>query len=157
MFRIPILLTVMLALSACETRTPTSPAGSGQLRSAPTSIVVEGQTLTLRATLWRDFMPISPPDGKPLAAALQVQPSSGANVPALLRATAVYVVLGDEVWAAQALEERSRNETAPAYEIVARGGPKWGPGVNVDVIVRLTDGSRSWLLRVPEQRIGATL
>ena len=156
MFRIPILLTAVLALSACETHTPTSPAGSDQLRSAPTTIVVEAQTLTLRATLWRDFMPISPPDGKPLAAALRVQPSSGTNVPPSLRATAVYVVLGDDMWTAEPLEERSRTETAPAYEFVARGGPKWGPDVNVDVIVRLTDGSRSWLLRAPEQRISAT-
>ena len=155
MFRHAILLIAVVALSACEARTPLSPAGSGELRTAPTSILVEGRTLTLRATLWRDFMPISPPDGKPLAAALQVQSSSG-TVPTSLRAAVVYVVLGGDVWTTAALEERSRTETAPAYEVVARDGPKWGPDVNVDVVVRLTDGSRSWLLRAPHQRISAT-
>lgn len=156
MVRTASLLTAVLALSACEAGMPTSPAGVGELRSAPTSIVVDGRTLTLRANLWRDFMPISPPDGQPLAAVLQVQPATGTTVPASLHATAVFVVLGGDAWTASALEERPRSETAPAYEVVARGGPKWGPDVNVDVVVRLTDGSRSWLLRAPGQRISGT-
>jgi hypothetical protein len=155
MLRNASLLTAALALCACEAGMPTSPAGPGELRSAPTSIVVDGRALTLRASLWRDFMPISPPDGRPLAAVLQVQPADGTPVSPSIRATAVYVVLGGDVWTAAALEERPRSETAPAYEVVARDGPKWGPDVNVDVVVRLTDGSRSWLLRAPEQRISA--
>jgi hypothetical protein len=39
---------------------------------------------------------------------------------------------------------------------VAREGPKWGPSVTVDVVVRLTDGRRAWLLRAADQPIAGT-
>lgn len=45
----------------------------------------------------------------------------------------------EEVWRTVPREEQSRAATAPNYELVARDGPKWGPGVTVDVVVRLRD------------------
>ena len=37
---------------------------------APHIVAIAGATLRVDASLWRDFQPISPPDGKPLAAIL---------------------------------------------------------------------------------------
>lgn len=101
-------------------------------------------------------MPPSPQDGRPLTAIARVQTVDRTPVPATLRATDVWVVLGSDVWRAAVREERPRSDTAPDYEVVARDGPKWGPDVTVDVVVRLTDGRRDWLLRAADQRIAAT-
>jgi hypothetical protein len=101
-------------------------------------------------------MPPSPQDGRPLIAIVRVQTADRALVPATLRAKDVWVVMGSEVWRAPFREERTRSETAPDYELVARDGPKWGPDVTVDVVVRVTDGRRDWLLRAADQRIAAT-
>jgi hypothetical protein len=65
----------------------------------------------------------------------------------------VWVVFNDAVWSAAAQDERFGTDTSPFYEAVARDGPKWGPGVTVDVVVRVSDGARSWLLRAADQPI----
>jgi hypothetical protein len=153
-----IVLALSLTLLGC-TQKPTAPdpVTNPDLNGAPSSIVVGGKTLTLTTSLWRDFMPISPPDGKPLIAVLEVRTADGSAVPADVRADMVWVVFGKETWSKAPTEERPRSETAPAYEFVARDGPKWGPGVEVDVVVRLrTPNGATYLLSVRKQRIGAS-
>jgi hypothetical protein len=148
----------VLLSAACGGWSPTSPSdvSRSQLDSAPTRIVADGKTLTLSTSLWRDFMPISPPDGKPLVAVLKIAAENGSEVPASVTADTSWVIHSTEVWSA-AVEQRPRAETAPAYEVIARNGPKWGPDVSVDVVVRLVDSTgRSFLLRAPGQAIGAT-
>jgi hypothetical protein len=128
-----------------------------ELKAAPTVVTMEGKPLVLETFLWRDFMPISRPDGQPLIAVLRVKTTDGSAVPPDVRADAVWVVFGGQVWAARAAEESARDETAPFYEVVARNGPKWGPGVTVEVVVRLRDGAgRSVLLRAPDQLVHRT-
>jgi hypothetical protein len=148
----------MFAATACGGgQPPTAPAALTELSAAPTSIVVAGTRLALSTSLWRDFQPISPPDGKPLVAGLQMRTDDGSPVPGSVRADMVWVVYEGEAWSRVPQEERTRMETAPVYEVVARDGPKWGPNVTVDVIVRLVDGSgRTFLLRAASQPIRAT-
>jgi hypothetical protein len=148
-----------LVFTACGTQSPTEPNPAVtplELRAAPSAIEAGGVRLTLSASLWRDFMPPSPEDGRPLIAVARVQTADQIPVPTNLRATDVWVVLGSDVWRAPFREERPRSDTAPDYEVVARDGPKWGPDVTVDLVVRLTDGRRAWLLRAADQRIAAT-
>ncbi len=148
----------LLFIGGCGASSPTSPSdvSRAQLVSAPTRIVADGKTLTLSATLWRDFMPISPPDGKPLAAVLQIATDDGSQVPVSVTADTSWVLHSADMWSAK-VEQRPRAETAPAYEVVARNGPKWEPDVSVDVVVRLVDSTgRSFLLRAAGQRIVAT-
>ena len=148
----------LLFIAGCGTSSPTSPSdvSRAQLASAPTRIVADGKTLTLRTSLWRDFMPISPPDGKPLVAVLNIDTEDGSQVPATLTADTSWVLHGTDVWSTT-VEQRPRAETAPSYEVIARNGPKWGPDVSVDVVVRLVDSTgRSLLLRAAGQKIVAT-
>ena len=149
----------LLVVCGCSRGGPTGPDSllDSNLTSAPTSTVLAGHTLTLRASLWRDFQPITPPDGKPLVAVLQVTTDDGSPVPSSIRAEFVWIIYGTEVWTSVPQEERARAETAPLYEVVARDGPKWGPDVTVDVVVRLRDGNgpRS-LLRATNQPVQAT-
>jgi hypothetical protein len=137
--------------------TAPEPLPAPELRAAPTVVTLAGKPLVLETFLWRDFMPISPPDGKPLIAVLRVRAADGTAVPPGVRADAVWVVFGGEVWTAREVEERARDETAPFYEAVARNGPKWGPGVTVEVVVRLRDSTgRSVLLRAADQLVHRT-
>jgi hypothetical protein len=128
-----------------------------ELASAPTRVSVAGKSLTLATSLWRDFQPIAPADGRPLVAVLQVKTDDRSDVPRSVQCDTVWVLNGAETWSAVPREECSRADTAPVYELVARNGPKWGPGISVDVVVRLRDAEgRPFLLRAAKQVIQAT-
>lgn len=146
-------------LCGCSRGGPTAPDSllNTNLAAAPTSVVLAGKTLILATSLWRDFQPIAPPDGKPLVALLEVKTDDRSAVPATIRADIVWVIYGTQVWSGVPQEERPRLETVPVYEVVARDGPKWGPGVAVDVVVRLRDmNGRALLLRATDQLIAGT-
>jgi hypothetical protein len=148
----------VLWVSGCGGPTPTSPSDIpvSELSSAPTRIIADGKTLSISASLWRDFMPIAPPDGHPLGGVLKIATDDGSPVPAGVTADTSWVIHNADVWSTT-VEQRSRAETAPIYELVVRNGPKWGPHVAVDVVVRLRDKSgRVFLLRAAGQHIGAT-
>jgi hypothetical protein len=124
---------------------------------APRVVSVDGATLHLEASLWRDFQPISPPDGKPLIASLRILTVDGAPMPSTLRADSVWTYNGAAVWAASVTEEQARSAGAPYFEVVARDGPKWGPGIEVDVVFQLRDAAgHVYLLQAPRVAIGRT-
>jgi len=124
---------------------------------APRLISLDGATLRLEASLWRDFQPISPPDGKPLIAGLRITTVDGAPIPSTLRADSVWIYNEAAVWAASVREEQPRSAGAPFFEVVARNGPKWGPGIEVDVVVQVRDAAgRAFLLQAPRVFIGRT-
>jgi hypothetical protein len=158
MLRISLAVTCLCVFIACSQSSPISPdvLPASELTSAPTRIVLGGRTLTLDASLWRDFMPVSPPDGKPLAGALRIKTEDGSAVPAGVAADTAWVVHLSEVWSTLVIPQ-PRENTAPVYEVSVMNGPKWGPNVTVDVIVRLRDSTgHAALLRARGQTIGAT-
>ncbi len=119
-----------------------------ELRSAPTALVIAGRQVPIELFLWRDFMPISPPDGKPLAAVIRL-PSDVES----LEVTKSWVLQESLIWVAAP----SFVAASTGREWVARGGPKWGPGVDVEVIVRVRDASGgAYLVRTPNVPINRT-
>ena len=147
----------VLTIVACAPESTIAPRDPAELRVAPTTVVVGGKTLSLDAYLWRDFQPISPPNGKPLVGVMRVRSVDGTGVLASTRVVGVWVLNGDDVWAAEGREEQQRTPGATQFEVVARDGPKWGPGIDVDVIVGIRDGSGALsLLRAPARRINRT-
>jgi hypothetical protein len=157
MQHLSVAASFVVALIGCGA-TPTAPSdvSRAELASAPTRIVSDGVALTLTAFLTRDFMPISPPDGKPLGGVLRIKTENGTPVPAGIVVTASWILFNSETWSAS-VEQRPRAETGRNYEVIVRDGPKWGPDVMVDVVVRVRDsvGAES-LLRAPEQVIVGT-
>lgn len=142
---------------------PAIPAIPGdQLRTAPQRIVVMDQEYERRTRLWRDFMPISPPDGKPLIAVVQVVERNGKPIAPELKLEHLWVINGSRIWATPVSDEvvppSAQNQSAHnEMNGIARNGPKWGPQIRVDVVVglRLGDGSLK-LLRAPDQWISRT-
>jgi hypothetical protein len=148
----------LFGLWGCSGGGPATPSSSttSDLTTAPTSVLLGGKSIRLETSLWRDFQPIAPPDGKPLVALLQIKTQDGSDVPATLRADMVWLFNGSQSWSAVPQEQRPRPETSPVYELVARDGPKWGPGISVDVVVRLRSPDGAFLLRAADQPIRAT-
>ncbi|MBN2430908.1 MAG: hypothetical protein JXQ27_05505 [Acidobacteria bacterium] len=174
---IPVLSLVTISRPDQESRPPAPGAGgtrqvSGrELRDAPVSITIRERTLSLSAILWRDFSPSMPPvaNGHPMMAIFTVRCADGHPFPAGVRVDQAWVLFGDKIWAIRDPEEQ--DETDPTYtdaaghyrnrpdssvfRVVARNGPKWTPGIRVDVVVRLTDsrGCHHFLC-APQQGVG---
>ncbi len=127
------------------------------LLSAPETVEIDGRQYVLETYLWRDFMPISPPGGKPLMASIRVTATDERAFPATLKVDRVWVVSdAQQVWETD-LGGEARQPTANQLETIARNGPKWEPGTTVDVIIRLIDSdNRSYLLRASGQQIVRT-
>ena len=122
---------------------------------APRLVTVEGVSLEIRAYLYRDFMPISPPDGKPLIAVIRILSVDSSAIPATVTADSAWVYNGSAVWKTPVAERQPRNVSY--LEVVAADGPKWGPGIVVDLVVRLRDGAgQTFLLEAPRQLISRT-
>ena len=127
-----------------------------QLQKAPTVLVVDGETVTLKSVMWRDFMPTMPPvkNGQPLTAVL--------SAPSVVRIEEAWFIHGREVWKPVKLEEQDlkdptlRNQPdSPVFRVIARGGPKWGPEIRIDIVARVKDrNGRTYLIRAEKQGIG---
>lgn len=136
------LISLLLLLSTSCSDSVTDPAVGPvrpDLRAAPTAATLAGQSVSIESYLWRDFAPISPPDGKPLIAVVRLNAADGAPLAPGVTADSVWVISEMEAWAARAVQEQPRSSTGAYLEVVARDGPKWGPGVRVDVVVRARD------------------
>jgi hypothetical protein len=151
MLRIPLTVLCCFVIIGCGAGpTPPSDIPASDLLSAPTHIVADGQGITLTAFLARDFMPIAPPDGRPLGGVLRFKSDDGSRVSSSVIADTGWVVRDGEVWSAT-VEQQSRSVTAPHYEVVVRNGPKWSPDIAVTVVARLRDSTgRTMLLRASE-------
>lgn len=130
-----------------------------QLKSAADTLHIQNTHLTLDTYLWRDFMPQSPPDGKPLRAAINVIPLGNVFIPDGVEADKFWILKENEVWSGPL---KSVREDLPAQnrvklEKMAQGGPKWGPGIAVTVVVQIIDqDGKLYLLKVSDQLIHRT-
>lgn len=151
-----ILPFFVLFVSNCKSPTVSLTAGN-DLSTAAREVVVSGQQYTLSTTLWRDFQPISPPDGKPLTALVNIIETGSRAIPTDLKADSIWVMNGDEIWGTLFSSETRPENSPHILEKIARDGPKWGPDIAVDVVVRLVDSNeKTYLLRADDQMIGST-
>lgn len=139
-FRLALFAVTCMTVGACST----------DRALAPPVVSLDSASLRLVASLSRDFQPISPPDGKPLIAGFRVFTVDGALIPSTLRADSAWIYNGAEVWGSSVTEEQSRSAGASYFEVVARNGPMWGPGIAVDVMLQLRDAAgHAVLLQAP--------
>ncbi|MGA9116968.1 MAG: hypothetical protein WB626_09360 [Bacteroidota bacterium] len=139
-------------------RIPIPDIAVADLLAVPETTQVDGRKLVLSTYLWRDFMPVSPPDGRPLAAILHVDATDSLRLPAGLDADALWIVWTDRVWKSYCAGPTQGDPARPyGLQRSASGGPRWGPHVSVDVIVRILDaGGGMHLLRASHQWIHRT-
>ena len=131
----------------------------GQLKSAKDTLLLQDTKIVLDSYLWRDFMPQSPPDGKPLRGAINLIPLGKQYLPDGIDADKFWILNGDEVWSGSLENIRPDlpHQNRIKLEKMAQGGPKWGPGISVTVVVQIIDphGNR-YLLKASDQVIHRT-
>ncbi len=141
-----LLATVSLvAIVACSDEDPVGPPGSVVLTpegllDVPTQLTIDGYTYSVWAYLWRDFQPITPPGGKPLTAIVRIVEADSRAIPDGVVIDFLWVVNGAETWATELTNEERPFQPDHIVEKVARNGPKWGPGIEVDVVVSVNMG-----------------
>ncbi len=130
-----------LLLGAGCTHGPSSPMRPGdpldarQFETATSSVLIGGTTLRLSASSWRDFMPIQDSGGSPLTVAATLR-ASGSGLPAGLTVENLIVRHGGELWVARKPDDQ-RILDEGSLQAIARGGPRWDAGDEVDVLVKV--------------------
>jgi hypothetical protein len=114
----------------------------------------ENITYSLSTYMWRDFMPISPPDGKPLIAVITVYAHNAENFPLTTKIERLWIINGAEIKSASATDEFKVDGNK--YEMGFRDGPKWDPGIVIDVVVKMKVNSQIYYLKAENQMIHAT-
>lgn len=122
------------------------------LKNAPSDLTIDGLKLNFEPFLWRDFQPISPPDGKPLIANVTITAKNGSPLPEKLDSDMIWVLYENQVWGTIYTETQFEHDPTRLVK-VARNGPKFGPGKGATVVIRITYGDESYLLRKSGQEI----
>lgn len=127
--------------------------------SAPDSVSIDHKIIHLKAFLWRDFMPSSPPKGRGLKIVVYISTYGSTVLPADLDADSVWVIYKDHIWS-EKLEHSGKklpSETLKEMQKSAGGGPLWDPGVEVTVVIRLIDeGGNTHYVKAAKQIIHRT-
>ncbi len=105
-------------------------------------------------------MPSCPPDGRPLIALIWVTAIDQQPFPAMIDADKLWIINGHQVWETEFSNEKRPQDPNRLHQLekVARDGPKWGPDIYVEVVVKIKNYNNfnSYLLRASNQYIGAT-
>jgi hypothetical protein len=135
-------------------KTKTDEVLAENLRKSPESIIIGGNKLILDTYLWRDFQPISPPDGKMLICINFLTDVGSKPLPGNIKLLRQHIINENEIWTADYFEVRSPQEHI--LEGVVRNGPKWGPGIKVDVVCEFEYAGKTHRILAKEQMINRT-
>jgi hypothetical protein len=153
-----LVLVICTLIPGCKLFDSSGPS-IPDLLAAPEQIEIDDRKYILETYLWRDFMPPTPPDGQPLIALIWVTATDSLAFPPTIDADRLWIVNDELVWETEfSCEERPDDPNRiHQLEKIARDGPKWGPSIQVEVIVRVADSQDStYLLRAADQWIHAT-
>ena len=107
----------------------------------PDTLILDEYVVVIDVSLNRDFMPVAPPDGRPLSAGVTLREVYQQALDYSIDDPTAFVVNGGAMWAVS-LDPLSHiyhpNNEQP-YSGWA--GPKWGPGISVDVVMMFQDES----------------
>jgi hypothetical protein len=130
-----------------------------ELLAAKDTVSIGQTQLKLESYLWRDFMPTSPPDGKPMRAAVTLVPVNAEKIPAEVDLVKLWVISDQTVWSTELQQVGSPDTTKsqPKIEKTASDGPKWGPGITVTVLAQIKDPQGNYhLIKADNQMIHRT-
>lgn len=157
----------LLFLSACDNEEKAIPLDGNVVldqemaiqltNSSAELLTIDGKQYVLDAYLWRDFMPISPPNGRQLISINWLSTVDHSPIPANIQMIKQYVINGNYVWIANYFDDATYPEEFK-MERVSRYGPKWGPDVTVLVVsvLKNRDTNSIHLIKVKNVTIGRT-
>jgi hypothetical protein len=113
------------------------------------SVPIGKDVVRLDAYVWRNLMPGPPPVAGVLTSITIASTGEGLENGAITR---IWVINGADVWDVSPPFEASPSAPGTISAIVS-GGPLWPPGAEVDVVVQVTFGRVSYLLRAANETI----
>jgi hypothetical protein len=127
-----------------------------EILAAPEQLDVNGYSFELESHLHRDMMPNpQEPEGGDLVAGAYIW-SIDDNWPAGFDADHIWVINNDEIWDEKLTDAAGPIEPELLTKKAESSGPKWGPDINVDVVVRIIDDSdNTYLLKESDVLIEA--
>jgi len=107
---------------------------------AVNTLTIGSNSFVLDAYLWRDFQPVSPPNGKPMISINWLVSTNLVKIPDNISMVKQYVTYKDKVWVTD-YENEASDPSLPEYKLerTSRNGPEWGPDIHVDVISQIHD------------------
>ncbi len=154
-----LIYIILIAFTSCSLNEDSSPPDITveQLLSASDTIYLNTKKIFMTTYIWRDFQPISPPDGKPMNIIIYINSSDSSSIQGSYDADAIWVVYCNQIWKSWLSDEPQASNEKNQIVKIARNGPKWGPNAYVDVIVRLYDNKGNpYLLKATKQWIYRT-
>ena len=126
-----------------------------ELIKSPTTIQIDSTNFNLSVYLWRDYMPISPPEGKPMTASIDIIAISTTIFPTGIDADKMWLFDSTETWEADLTTQTPTEDYILSKR--ASGGPLWETGILVDAVVRLVkDDSIYYYLKQEQILINRT-
>ncbi len=129
------------------------------LLGAPETLRLHNQTFVLKTTLWRDMMPTVPSFDQPIIGIIKIETVDSSAITGDIDSDGVYIVYKGDVWRSHYDKDPPPDhpDSAPFRLLkIMRNGPKWGPKIYVDVIVRIIAGGNLYFLRASNQYVDAT-
>ena len=149
-------LAIMYGCSNPSTPEFTDTIDIDELIKSPTIIQIDTTNYTLSVFLNRDFMPISPIDGKPMTAIVNIITTDSSAFPAHIDADKLWVIDSLDMWETNLVDNFIVDSL---FQISKRAtdGPKWKTGIFVDVVIRLVyNDSIYYYLKAENIIIGRT-
>jgi hypothetical protein len=103
------------------------------------TLKIESNKFVLDAFLWRDFMPISPPNGKPMISINWLRNIDSTKIPENIDLIKQYVIYKDSIWVSDYGNKDLTEQSEYKIKKISRDGPKWSPKIYVDVISKIND------------------
>lgn len=127
-----ILTLVFIGLASCEKNTDMPESDFiNVLKNSPETIEISDNSLSLKVSLSRDFMPVCEEDGRPLYCVVGVYNSQGLDLDEEVSLKKIYVINGERIWSSKIKKSNMISEEVYGF---ADNGPKWGPNITVDVV-----------------------
>ena len=138
------IIIIVLSLFGCDKNgTEIDDEQILQIRSeAIDTLIIGANSFVLEAYLWRDFMPVSPKNGRPMVSINWLISTDSVDIPDNIKMVKQYVFYDELIWEVNYVNEVSA-PSLPKYKMerISRNGPKWGPKIYVDVISQIYDSN----------------
>ncbi len=154
-----IFLLGTLAFSSCKKDSMDGEVKSNkklveELKSTPEQITLGGKTFTLSSYIWRDFMPIQEENGSGLFVVAQLVSTDSSTISNNVLPLRHFLIKENEIWKASFSEVR-RPQPFLVEGFVA-GGPKWGPALQVDLVMELQYEGKFYRILAKNQEVNGT-
>jgi hypothetical protein len=136
---------------------PPPQLSADELLAVPETLAVDARRFRIYTSLARNFMPMIPPDGAPLAGIVVVTALDSLPIANAISSDALWIVYQRQVWSSWFSSPSVPSDPSHPSDLTYAfsGGPQWGPNVFVDVVIRIVDRRGNMhLLRGSKQKIG---